>query len=335
LIINVNWLGDCLFSTPFIRAVRNNFPAAYIACMVVPGCREVLEGNPNINEIIPYDEKHAGLAGSIKMAGLLRRRRFDTVFLLHRSFTRTLLAYLAGIHERIGYHTSKRAFLLTKKPKPPKDVLHRARFYLALLEAIGLKTDDKGCDFFIGPGDEKWAQDFLNGNGVRPHDKIIVFNPGGNWLPKRWPLGNFGMLAESIRRLFGDKARILISGSKKDLQLAERISGYAGQDVIVACGKASLKQTAALFKKADVVISGDSGPLHIAVSVGAKTIGLFGPTSPEITGPYRADPAKVIVMRKDIIRCQIPCYTRDCRDYGCMYAITPEEVFKAVERFLK
>ena len=335
LIVNVNWLGDVLFSTPFIRAVRNNFPDAYIACMVVPGCREILEGNPNINEVIGYDEKRAGLFGSIKIIRLLRQRRFDTVFLLHRSFTRALLAYLSGITERIGYYTSKRAFLLTKKPVPPAGVLHRARFYLGLLEAVGLKTDDNGCDFFIGPQDDKWAEDFLKKNGVKPGERIIVFNPGGNWLPKRWPAGNFGMLAEKIARRFGDKARILISGSKKDLELTGRIRKYAGPNAIVACGEASLKETAALFKRSDLVISGDSGPLHIAVSAGANTIGLFGPTSPEITGPYMADPEKAAVLRKDIIRCKIPCYKSDCPDYGCMSAITPQEVLEVVERFIK
>lgn len=337
LIVNVNWLGDVLFSTPFIRAVRNNFPHAYIACAVVPGCKEVLEGNPNIGEIIVYDGKFGqpGLFGAIRFIRLLRRRSFDTVFLLHRSFTRALLAYLGGIPQRIGYYTPKRAFLLTKKPKPPAGILHRARFYLGLLEAVGIKTDEAGCDFFIPPDDEKWAGGFLKKNGVRPQDKIIIFNPGGNWLPKRWPVGNFGILGEKIARHFGDSVKILISGWKEDLELAGRIKKAAGGNAIIACGSASLKRTAALFKMADLVISGDSGPLHIAVSVGARAIALFGPTSPEITGPYMADPGKVVLLRKDIIRCKIPCYKADCPDYGCMSAITPQEVFEVVERFIK
>lgn len=334
LIVNVNWIGDVLFSTPFIRALRSNFPHGYIACMVVPRCREALEGNPHINEIIVYDEKgmHAGLFGKIKFIRRLKGYDFDTVFLLHRSFTRTLLVYLAGIPRRIGYYTAKRALFLTEKPKPAKTAMHRAKFYLGLIEAIGLKADDNGCEFFINAQDESWADGFLKASGIKEGQRIIVFNPGGNWPPKRWPAANFGMLGGKIAEHFGSRAKILISGSEKDLELAQRISRIY-KDAIIACGKTTLKQSAALFKKSDLVISSDSGPLHIAVSVGAKTIALFGPTSPEITGPYKADEKKTVVLYKKN-DCNIPCYNDKCENFRCMSDITPEEVFKAAVRLL-
>ncbi len=168
LIVEVNWLGDVLFSTPFIRALRNNFPQAYIACMAVPRCREVLEGNPNINEIIIYDEagRHKGIFGKARFVSQLKKYNFDTVFLLHRSFTRTLLCFLAGIPGRIGYGFIKRNFLLTKIIRCPKEALHRADFYLGLLKSQGLSADDKGCDFFISQKDLNWAQDYLNNEGL-------------------------------------------------------------------------------------------------------------------------------------------------------------------------
>lgn len=335
LIVNVNWLGDVLFSTPFIRAVKNNFPNAYIACMVAPRCREVLQGNPCLDEIIVYDEKgiHAGLFGKIKFIRQLKGYDFDTVFLLHRSFTRTLMAYLAGIPERIGYYTPKRSALLTKAPKPPQPTLHRAKFYLNLLKALGLRTDDNGCEFFISGQDESWADGFLKASGIKEGQRIIIFNPGGNWLPKRWPAANFGLLADEITEHFGSMVKILISGSEKDLELAQRISRIY-KDAITACGLATLKQSAALFKKADLVISSDSGPLHIAVSVGANVIALFGPTSPLVTGPYKATGKKVVILHKDV-GCRVPCYDAGCVDYKCMSAITPQEVFEAVKKVLE
>lgn len=335
LIVNVNWLGDVLFSTPFIRALRSNFPHAYIACMVVPRCREALEGNPHINEIIVYDEKgmHAGLFGKIKFIRRLRGYNFDAVFLLHRSFTRTLLVYLAGIPRRIGYYTAKRALLLTEKPKLAKTAMHRAKFYLGLIEAIGLKADDNGCEFFISGQDESWADGFLKASGIKEGQRIIIFNPGGNWPPKRWPAANFGLLADKIAEHFGSMVKILISGSEKDLELAQRISQIY-KDAITACGKATLKQSAALFKKADLVISSDSGPLHIAVSVGANVIAFFGPTSPLVTGPYKATGKKVVILHKDV-GCRVPCYDAGCVDYKCMSAITPQEVFEAVKKVLE
>lgn len=334
LIVNVNWLGDVLFSTPFIRAVRKNFTNAYIACMAVPRCREVLEGNPYLDKIIIYDAGANGVWGNINFVKQLKAYDFDTVFLLHRSFTRAFLARLAGINNRIGYYTFKRGFLLTQKPKPPKiNSLHRAKFYLGLLEAVGLETDNKGCDFFISEKDSSWADNFFKDKGKMPGQMPVVFNPGGNWLPKRWPMRNFIELGKLFLSKFRDNVKIIITGASKDAELAGEINKALGNSAIISCGIVNLKQTAAIFKKSSLVISSDSGPLHIAVSVGANVIGIFGPTSPFITGPYNADEKKVVVIHKNT-GCKIPCYKADCSDYKCMKAITPEEVFEAALRLM-
>ncbi|OIO78911.1 MAG: lipopolysaccharide heptosyltransferase II [Candidatus Omnitrophica bacterium CG12_big_fil_rev_8_21_14_0_65_43_15] len=317
LIAEVNWLGDVLFSTPFIRAVRNNFPDAHIACMIMPRIREILEGNPYINEIITYDEKN------------LKKRKFDMAFLLHRSFSRALAMYMAGIPERIGYYTFKRSLLLTEKPKPPDALsMHRAEFYLGLAKSVGLKTDNKGCDFFISKQDSVWAATV-----IQPGRKTVIFNPGGNWMPKRWSKENFIELGRILLSEFKDNIRIVLSGSAKDVELAQEINSALQNKAIITCGKTTLKQSAALFKKSDLVISADSGPLHIAVSVGAKAIAIFGPTSLKITGPYKADKDRVVTFCKDM-DCRIPCYNDKCADYKCMAAITPKEVFETAKRLL-
>ena len=110
LIWEQNWLGDVLFSTPFIKAVRKKFKNAYIAVIVNPSCKEILEGNPRINEIILYDEKHKdrGPAGMLKLIIRLRKKRFDAVFLLHRSLSRAIISSLGGIKKRVGYCYKKR-----------------------------------------------------------------------------------------------------------------------------------------------------------------------------------------------------------------------------------
>lgn len=329
LIVEVNWLGDVLFSTPFIRSVRKNFPEAFIACMVVPGCKTVLDGNPNINEIIIYNERE-----NMEFVKKLRGYNFDTVFFLHRSFTRAFLVWLAGIKQRIGFYTLKRGFLLTQKPRPPKiNAQHRAKFYLGLLEAVGLEIDSAGCDFFVSGDDLQWADNFLKKESVVPGDKIIALNPGGNWLPKRWPRDNFSAIGKLFLSNYAD-ARIIITGALKDVSLAGDINKALGGEVIITCGKASLKQTAAIFKRSSLVISNDSGPFHIAVSVGAKAIGIYGPTSPFLTGPYNADKSKVLVLYKKN-NCNIPCYDNKCKNFTCMTDITPKEVFEAAQGLLK
>ncbi|MCX5685847.1 MAG: glycosyltransferase family 9 protein, partial [Candidatus Omnitrophica bacterium] len=132
LIVEVNWIGDVLFSTPFIRAVREAHPDGYIACLLHPRCREMLEDNPRLDEIIIYDEEgaHKGLAGKIKLIAHLRKKNFDTAFLLHRSFTKALVAKLAGAEKIIGYPTKKRAILLTSPVEEPQEEIHKVEYFL-------------------------------------------------------------------------------------------------------------------------------------------------------------------------------------------------------------
>jgi heptosyltransferase-2 len=152
LIFNLNWLGDVLFSTAAIRNIRRNFPDSYIACSVPSRCYHILKDNPNLDEVIIYDEKdrHRSLLSKIKFISLLRYKKFNIVYLFHRSFTRALITYLARIPERIGYYSKKRGWLLTKKIlSPPKDSLHRIDYYLTLIERAGLRVEDRFTEFFF------------------------------------------------------------------------------------------------------------------------------------------------------------------------------------------
>jgi len=326
LIFNVNWLGDVVFSTPFIRTIKKNFPQSHIACIVPSRCREVLDTNPNVNEIIEFDERstHKSLISKLKFARDLKGKKFDAAFLLHRSFTRGLIVWFARIPERIGYLNGKRAFLLTKNIGPQKGAVHRAQYFLNLAHRCGLAVESGPCDFFVTEHDEEWAGGFLKGAGIDEADRLVILNPGGNWMPKRWPKENFAHLADRLMEELGVK--ILITGAAKDEGLAGEIADMMRNGPVIACGRTTLRQYAALAKRANLVISNDSGPLHIAFAVKrGNVIGLYGPTSPEITGPW---PSGGIVIHKDT-GCKIPCYEDSCADYKCMGAISVEEVSSA------
>lgn len=330
LIFNVNWLGDVLFSTAAIRNIRRNFPEGYIACAIPSRCYPVLKGNPHLDEIIIFDEKdrHKGIMAKWGFIRTLQDKDFDTVFLLHRSFTRALICRLAGIPQRIGYHTKKRAFLLTKKIiPPPKDALHRIDYYLNVIEQGGLKIEDRFTEFFIDDKDREFIGNFLVKEGVKKNDFLVGVNPGGNWLPKRWIKEHWARLSDKLIQDFGVK--IIITGNLNDLALAKNIQQLMERNVIFACGIFNLKQLGALGKELDLFISADTGPLHIMNAVGTKNIiALFGPTSPLVTGPY---PLKnVVILQKDV-GCKVPCYVADCKDSRCMKAITPEDVIEQVK----
>lgn len=330
LIFNVNWLGDVLFSTPAIRNIRRNFPDSFIACIVPSHCYPILKNNPHLDEVIIFDEKdrHRSAAEKLKFIRLLKSKRFDAAFLLHRSFTRALLCRLAGIKERIGYYTKKRGFLLTKKIiPPPSDTLHRIDYYLGIIEKAGLRVEDRYTEFFITGEDDAFIEDFLKKRAIEKNQFLAVINPGGNWLPKRWPKEHWVILADRLIKEFNTK--VLITGSIPDLSLAGEIKEAMREEPVVTCGILNLKQLGALFKRADLIVTADSGPLHIANSVGAKKIiALFGPTSADITGPY---PLKNTVILRKAVGCKIPCYVVNCQDNRCMKTIMPDDVIEQVK----
>ncbi|MDD5072917.1 MAG: lipopolysaccharide heptosyltransferase II [Candidatus Omnitrophica bacterium] len=335
LIVNVNWIGDVLFSTPAIRALRKHFPGAHIACMVVPRCEEILELNPHLNELIIYDEKgrNKGLIGKLKLISELRARRFDCVFLFHRSLTRTLMVALSGIRERVGIDNPKRGFLLTKKIKPQPSDIHKVEQFLNIVKVITGEDDGKSMELFTGKEDEAFAGEFLKSHGIGEGDRFIILNPGGNWDPKRWPAVDFAGLGDRLNEKY--KVPIIITGAQKDVELANKISGIMKHKPVIAAGETTIRQLAAIMKRASLVISNDSGPMHIAVSQGARTIAIFGPTDPKITGPYGEGIYGVIQKDSGKPGCKIPCYDLRCEEALCMKAVTVEDVMLEAEKLLK
>jgi len=326
LIFNVNWLGDVLFSTAVVRNIRRNFPDAYLACVVPSRCYAVLKNNPHLDEIIIFDEKdrHRGFLAKLRFINYLKKKRFDTVFLLHRSFSRALMCWMAGIPERIGYYTPKRGFLLTKKIMPvPRDTMHRIDYYLNIIEKAGLRVEDRVPEFFIKDEDRDSSETFLADKGIGRDVFLVGINPGGNWMPKRWPKEYWAQLADMLITKLN--ATVIITGGIADVSLAREIGLLMKGKPIFACGTFNLKQFAALAQRLDLFISADSGPLHIANAAGCRNIiAIFGPTSAKVTAPY---PLKNIVILQKDVGCILPCYKVDCSDNRCMKTVTPEDVF--------
>ncbi|UCB57436.1 MAG: lipopolysaccharide heptosyltransferase II [Candidatus Omnitrophota bacterium] len=330
LIVNLNWRGDVLFSTPFIRALREAYPESFLATLLVRRCAPIVENSPHLDEVIIFDEdkNHKGLMGKLRLIRLLRAKHFDTVFLLHRSFTRTLICWLSGIPERIGYYTKKRARLLTKSIMPSKDEPHRIEYFLDIARSCGIKAENSGYDFFVSREDKDYIKELLHEEKLlKESDFLVVINPGGNWDLKRWPKENFSQLAD--RLIKECDAKVIITGAQDDLKLAQDIKAGMKNSPLILCGRTSLGQLAALMARVNLVISNDSGPMHIALSQKANVVCLFGPTSSKITGP--CGNGNYTVLQKDI-GCQVPCYELNCPDNRCMKAIGVDEVFQAVEK---
>jgi len=331
LIVQVNWLGDVLFSTAAIRALRRNNQDAFIACLVHKRCIQILEGNPYLDLIIELDEGgwHKGLWGKLKLINQLRRLKFDTVYLFHRSFSRTLWCYLSGIKNRIGYYTKKRGFLLTDKVILPNiNLQHRSLYFYYLVDrqAQKVKKSDLASDFIVNDLYQKLLSELLVNRGVNLNAPIVTFHVAGNWLPKRWPKENFARLADALIEKFGVTA--IFCGDNKEKDLIKEIIEMMKNRALDLSGVINLKELGALLLKSALLISADSGPLHMAVALKRPVVALYGPTSLDITGPL-AD-YEIIVIQKDV-GCKIPCYNVECSDNRCMKAITPEEILQKIE----
>jgi len=331
LIIEPNWLGDALFTTPAIRAIAKRSKGAYICVMTHKRCREILEGNPYIDEIITLKNGRGILGFFAKCMQIpnLRSKKIDMVFLFSRSMSYLLMCVLSKIPQRIAYKRAKTQFLTTKAIVPAEPEPHRVEYFLNLTRAVGIDTENPDYELFLTDKDEKDAQLILNANNIYGVKSYFVINPGGNWMPKRWPKEEFAKLADELFNKYNTK--VVITGAKKDVTLGKEIQALSKTKPISICGKTTLKQMAAVLKCAKVVIANDSGPMHIAVSQKTMTVALFGPTHPEITGPYGN--SKYIVVKKDV-ECVIPCYVGDCKTYHCMKDITVSDVMKGVENVL-
>ena len=330
LVVNVNWLGDVIFSSPVFKALKESYPQARISCLAAPRVQEILESFPEIDDIIVYDEDRTHRAPWAKWRLIcdLRRRKFDIAFLLHRSLTRALLVFFAGIRERVGVDTKGRGAFLTQKVSELSGIVHRSDHYLRVIESFGIKVNSRATFVSVSAQHDEEIQNILKNVGVAREDFLVIIHPGGNWDLKQWSVQNFALLMDRLNTKF--KIKIIISGSQKDMILAQNISSRLKTAVIVLAGQTNLKQLMAMMKRARVVISADSGPLHLASSVGTATIGLFGPTRCEVTGPRGS--GRVINLQKEVGCNRAPCYHLRCPDNICMQAVSVEDVIDAFER---
>jgi heptosyltransferase-2 len=333
LIVNQNWLGDVLFSTPAIRAVRKTFPRSFISCLVPDRAADVLRHNPHLDEVLTYDER-ASLVSIFKAAGLwrqMKRRRFDSVIFFNHSRSKAFIAMLAGIPERIGLaFPASRRFLTKAIPLPP-DPMHKTDLFLFLVQAAGIRPDSREPDFEVTAGEKRSLEKKLMSEGLAPNDAYAVLHAGGNWVLKRWPLEYF--IRWTGLFLGQTPWKVVICGTASEENLAREILGhYPGGNVISLCGKTTLGELAALIARAKFLISNDSGPIHIAASQSAKILGLYGPTSEALTGPISS--ARTKILRKDV-GCEVPCYYRSCDHRVCMEWLSPEEVFENTREFIR
>ena len=328
LVVEVNWLGDCVMSLPAFSALKEKFKDSYIAVVCPERLKELFGVISSVDEVIVFDEKdtHRSFFSKIEFVKELKKKKFDIVFLLHRSFTKALICKLANIKEIIGFKRKKTRFLLTKKIEP-RENLHRRDYYFSLFEKAGVSVKNRIPRIEpISPLTSLADKFFKKDNFF-----WIAVNPSANWHLKRWPPHYFSFL---FKYLLEEDVKIVLIGQKKDEDVVKKIlvslNDKEKERIINLCGKTNLKELISVLARVDLLISSDSGPAHLASALGRRVLVLFGPTSPSITAPSGKD---VYILRKDV-GCKIPCYNLKCKDNICMKKIEPQDVFLKVKEIL-
>jgi len=328
LIIKPSAIGDVVHTLPILNLLRRRWPEARIEWVVTQACAGILEGHPQLDEVLIFDRKQLGrwwrdAAARRSLRAFtqdLRSRRYDLVIDLQGLFRSGWLAWQTRCPARVGFANAREGAWLfyTHRIHPGTTEQHAIDRYLKLAQAVGAATDPVEYVFPTDDADRQAVTQMLGSD--QPYAVLI---PGTNWPTKRWPIEHFNALAAAIRREFG--LRTVVAGAPSERELGEQIA-----ESLNLCGRTTLRQLVALLERAAVVICNDSGPMHIATALGRPMVALFGPTNPVRTGPYRRDDA---VVRLDI-SCS-PCYSRTCSHQSCLRLLQVQPVLAHVRQQLE
>lgn len=335
LIRGVNWIGDSVLTLPAIASIRASSPDAFIALLVKPWVADIFKGNPYIDEIIPYDEDAEGLPGKLRLAREIRKKKFDVAFLLQNAFDAALIAWLAGIPERIGYSRDMRRLLLTKPLPVSREILsrHQVFYYLNIAQSAGCTPSDAQPYLMLTDDERLRARDLINKYFPDRRTPLIGINPGAAYgSAKRWPSERFGALISRI--IDSSQERVVVFGSESEVEIANEILSSVRAPsgrILNMAGKTDLRELAALIAECDVFVTNDSGPMHMASALHVPIVAIFGSTNRKTTGPFGEGH---IIIASDI-ECS-PCMERECPEghLRCMSEITADAVFSAVRELL-
>ncbi|MGA2774507.1 MAG: lipopolysaccharide heptosyltransferase II [Candidatus Omnitrophota bacterium] len=335
LIVRTDRMGDVLLSTPVIRVLRRNFPNSYLAMMVSASTKDIVEGNPYLDEVIIYDKdgRHKGWQQTFRFARNLKKKRFDLAIILHPTNRVHLVTYLAAIPRRIGYDR-KLSFLLTDRIPHTKQsgLKHELEYNLDLLKYLGIEAEDKELFMPVKNESEKTVEKIFASSGIRKTDKILAIHPSASCPSKVWPADRFAQVADILAQEHGFKI-VAVSGPK-DIARTEDVINRMHCAVIDLAGKVSVSQLASVFKRCALFISNDSGPVHMAAALGIPVISIFGRAQAGLSPKRWAPMGKAARVLHKQVGC-IECLAHNCqKGFACLKAITVEEVVSAAESLL-
>ena len=349
LLIRLRLIGDVVFTTPLVRALRRAYPDARIAYLVEPDAAPIVKGNPHLDEVIiaPRTRGARRIADDLRLARRLRRERFDLVLDLHGGPRSAWLTWASGARERVGYDIKGRAWMYTRVVSRPREL--RARHSVLnqwdLLDAIpgwtggpADETRDR-IEMALDPAADARMAARLAAAGVTSDNELVVLHVSAGNPFRRWPEGFFAETAAALAA-GNPRRRLVFSSGPSDREAAGRIAAEtrvrlgAAAGRIIDLGEFDLQELRALIGRSRLFVGGDTGPLHIAASTVTPVVGIYGPTLSARSAPWRPSsvPTFSIETAVEDLPCR-PCDQRACvhEDFRCLTQLMPGQVIAAAE----
>lgn len=329
-----NWIGDAVMCEPALRGLRALFPKSEITLLAKPAITELFITYPGVDRLLVYNDRgiHAGLSGKWTLAGLLRRHQFDLAVLFQNAFEAALLTWLAGIRRRYGYVTDGRAFLLTDPVARPDraTLVHQVHYYWDLLKPLGVTGAPPVPSLAVSADETRAMKERLVEAGVGRDDLIIGVNPGSTyggakrWLPERYAEAA-QRVCRQIEQQQGRPVSVVILGAKGEEELGHSVAERLAVRSAVLSGRTNIRELMAATQCCTLLLTNDTGPMHIAAAFGVPVVAVFGPTDWKTTAPYGQEQGIV----RQPVDCA-PCLLRECPiDHRCMTGVSVDRVYAA------
>lgn len=346
LIVRLRLIGDVVFTTPLVRALRRHHPDAHLAYVVEPPAAPILEHNPHLDDLIVAPRGHGlrRLQGDIALASRLRRARFDVAIDLHGGPRAAWLTRATGAPMRVGYDMPGRSWFYTHRVPRSPDLFprHSVLNQWDLLAPLGIDACTPEDDPVEMPEDDATAgrvAERLEASGIRGGDRLVVVHVSAGNEFRRWPEESFSAMIAAVARR-DPRRRIIVVSGPSDADAARRVTDtararLATPESLPPLVEWDLGELRALIARAAVYIGGDSGPLHLASTTATPIVALLGPTLAERSRPWRDRRLRAEIVDAGALPCR-PCDQRRCipGDFRCLTQISPEQVAAAVERVL-
>jgi heptosyltransferase-1 len=345
LIVKLSAIGDVIHTLPALTVLRRHYPSARIDWLVEDAAADLVQDHAALSRVLVWRRREfvsllktgrLPSAGRLFLSLLLQLRgtRYDLIIDFQALLKSSLWIFLARGRRKAGFdqgmeHSESSHLFLNERISPVSMEIHALDRGVRLLRALGIPEYPLLYDIPMGEEDEKAAKQLLAESGVRLDRPVVAINPVAKWPTKLWAARRFRELAE---RLLEKDYQVVFTGSREDRAVMDEMALPLGSSVTRLDGRTTLKTLAAVYRTASVVISTDTGPMHLAAAVGTPVVALFGPTAPWRTGPYGEGH---VVLRAGV-SCS-PCFSKSCKTtelepMACMTRITVEQVVEAVVR---